>query len=284
LTPGWFGVEHAGHASVSGSPHSPQNFRPASLAMPQAWHVTVATGEPSQIAGSKRRYARFMSSDLKPAQAADAVGDEQARRSEGLARLWWRRVPRMLWAPRGVLVALRQTDEDDQLARQEPILAVVLLAGMTAVLLMGGTLVDDRTVDGLVAAAVTFMAGGLYGAAGYFVLGLGVMIGVRGANGEGTFRQARHLVAFSAVPVAAAFLVVAPAVALVYGVDYFRGAAPSSSGRVMLVLGLPFVAWSAGLLVAGLWLTYRLSRLGLATALALAAVFVGVFVALPTVW
>ena len=283
MVAGAFGVEHAGQVSVSGSPHSPQNFRPDSFSMPQAWHVTVATGEPSQIAGSKRRYARSVSPDLKPAQAADAAGDEQARRSEGLSGLWWRRVPRMLWAPRGVLVALRETDEDDQLARQEPILAVVLCAGMTSVLLMGGTLVDDRTLDGFVAAAVTFMAGGLYGAAGYFVLGLGVMIGVRGASGEGTFRQARHLVAFSAVPVAAAFLVVAPAIALVYGVDYFRGAAPSSSDRVVLLLGLPFVAWSAVLLMAGLRIAYRLAWLGVATAVALAGVLVAVLVAAPSV-
>ena len=225
-----------------------------------------------------------MSPDLKPAPAADAAGDAQARRAEHLVGLWWRRVPRVLWRPREVLVALRETDEHDEAARQEPILAIVLLAGMTAVLLMGGTLVDDRTVDGLVAAAVTFIAGGLYGAAGYFVLGLGVLVGVRGANGQGTFRQARHLVAFSAVPIAAAFFLIAPAIGLVYGVDYFRGMAPSSSARVVPALGLPFVAWSAGLLVAGLWLTYRLSRLGMATALALAAVFVAVFVALPAVW
>ncbi len=225
-----------------------------------------------------------MSPDSKPAHVADAAGDAQARRAEHLVGLWWRRAPRVLWRPREVLTALRETDEDDEAARQEPILAIVLLAGMTAVLLMGGTLVDDRTVDGLVAAAVTFIAGALYGAAGYFVLGLGVMMGVRGANGEGTFRQARHLVAFSAVPIAAAFFLVAPAVALVYGVDYFRGLAPSSSGAVVLALGLPFVAWSAGLLVAGLRLTYELGRLGIATAVALATVFVAVFVALPIVW
>jgi hypothetical protein len=225
-----------------------------------------------------------VSRDSKPVRVADALADEAARRSESHVGLWWRRVPRMLWRPREVLVALRETDEDDEAARQEPILAVVLLAGMTAVLLMGGTLVDDRTVDGLVAASVTFIAGALYGAAGYFVLGLGVLIGVRGANGQSAFRQARHLVAYSAVPIAASFFLVAPAIGLLYGVDYFRGMAPSSSGRVVAALGLPFVAWSAGLLVAGLWLTYRLSRVGLATAVALATVFVAVFVALPTVW
>jgi hypothetical protein len=225
-----------------------------------------------------------VSPDSKPAHVADALADEAARRGESLVGLWWRRVPRVLWRPREVLVALRETDEDDEAARQEPILAVVLLGGMTAVLLTGGTLVDDRTVDGLVAAAVTFIAGAMYGAAGYFVLGLGVLLGVRSATVESTFRQARHLVGFCSVPIAAAFFVVAPVVAVAYGVDYFRGVAPSSSTQVVLAVGLPFVAWSAGLLVAGLRLTYRLDGVALATAVALAAVFVAVVVAFPLVW
>ena len=189
----------------------------------------------------------------------------------------------MLWAPRDVLVALRATEEDDEAARQEPILAIVLLAGITAVLLMGGTLVDDPSVDGLVVCAVTFIAGSMYGAAGYLVLGLGALIGVRSAGVETTFRQARHLVAFSAVPIAASVVLVAPLVALGYGVDYFRGAAPSSSVAVVLGTGLPFVAWAAALLVAGLRITYRLAWLGVVTAIALGAVLVGVIVALPVI-
>jgi hypothetical protein len=283
LTPGGFGVEHAGQATTSGSPHSPQNFRPASFATPQASHFTAATQQLSQIPARKRRYARSVTSDSKPAHVADAAGDARARRGEHLVGLWWRRVPRVLWRPQEVLVALRETDEDDEAARQEPILAIVLLAGMTAVLLMGGTLVDDRTVDGLVAAAVTFIAGALYGAAGYFVLGLGVLLGIRGANGDATFRQARHLVAFSAVPIAAAFLLVTPVVAVAYGVDFFRGSAPSSSTGVVLAVGLPFVAWALALLIAGLRVTYRLAWRGVVAALALAGVFVGVFVAVPSV-
>ncbi len=240
-------------------------------------------GQLSQIARAMRRYAREVGETLKPSQAADAAADERARDAERLVGAWWRRVPRMLWAPRAVLVALRETDEDDEGARQEPILAIVLLAGIAAVLLMGGTVADDSSLDALVIAAVTFIAGGLYGAAGYAVLGLGVLIGVRSATAESTFRQARHLVAFAAVPIAASLLLVAPVVAFGYGVDYFRGAAPSSSVPVVLGVGLPFVAWGAVLLVAGLRVTYRLAWTGVATATALAAVFVGVFVALPVV-
>jgi hypothetical protein len=98
-----------------------------------------------------------------------------------------------------------------------------------------------------------------------------------------SFRKARHLVAFSAVPIAASFVLVAPLVAFGYGVDYFRGSAPSSSAAVVLAAGLPFVAWAGALLVAGLRITYRLGWVGVATAVALGAVLVGVFVALPVI-
>jgi Yip1 domain len=219
----------------------------------------------------------------KPVEIADAAGDERARQMQDLVGIWWRRVPRTLWRPREVLVALRETDEDDQAARQEPILTIVLLSGIAAVLMIGGTVVSDPSVDGLVAAAVTFIAGGLYGAAGYVVLGVGVMLGVRGADGESTFREARHLVAFSAVPVAVSVFALVPVIALVYGSAYFGDETPGSSSRVVLAIGIPFITWAAVLLGLGLRVTYRLSSRGIVAALALAAVFVSAFVAVPFV-
>lgn len=222
-----------------------------------------------------------MSRNPKPAQVADAAADERARRTSGLGRVWWRRTVRVLRAPREVFVALRETDEDDEAARQEPILAIVIVAGMAAILMQGGTVVDDPSVDLLVGAVVTYVAGAVYGAAGYLVLGLGVQLGIRGAGAETTFRRARHLVAFSAVPVAASFLLLAPVVMVAYGSSYFRGHAPDSSRWVILSLGLPFVVWSAVLLVGGLRVTHRLPWAGVATAAALTAVFVAAFVMLP---
>jgi hypothetical protein len=220
---------------------------------------------------------------MKPAPAADAAADARARRTPGLGRAWWGRVLLVLWAPRSVFVALRETGEDDEAARQEPILAIVILGGMAAILLQGGTILDDSSVDLLVAAVVTYVAGGVYGAAGYLVLGLGVLIGIRGAGGETTFRRARHLVAFSAVPAATSFFLLAPVAMVGYGSSYFRGHAPDSSRWVILSLGLPFVAWSAALLAGGLRVTYRLPWVGVAAAAALTAVFVAAFVMLPIV-
>jgi hypothetical protein len=52
---------------------------------------------------------------------------------------------------------------------------------------------------------------------------------------------------------------------------------------VVAALGMPFVAWGAALLVAGLRVTFRLAWTGVATAVALAAVLVAAFVTLPLV-
>ena len=59
--------------------------------------------------------------------------------------------------------------------------------------------------------------------------------------------------------------------------------ARSCSRAIVPAVGLPFVAWTAALVVAGLRVTYRLAWFGMVSALALAAVFVAAFVALPLV-
>ena len=117
---------------------------------------------------------------LKPARVADAASELRAEEADALGRAWWARVPKVLTAPRQVFAALADTDDLDVGARAEPILAITILAGTAGVLLTPawGRLMDDPSVDGLVAAVVTFVAGVFYGAAGYFVLGLALGTGV----------------------------------------------------------------------------------------------------------
>jgi hypothetical protein len=104
--------------------------------------------------------------------------------------------------------------------------------------------------------------------------------GLRGAGSERSFAQSRHLVAFAAVPIAVAFAPLALVVAFGYGLDFFRDGTGSAT---VLAVGLPFVAWAAALVVAGLRITFQLAWLGVATAGALAAVFVAAFVTVPLV-
>jgi hypothetical protein len=200
-------------------------------------------------------------------------------------RAWWLRVPATLTSPRSVFYALREDDEDDVAARGEPILLLVWLAGAAAVLASptAARLLDDPDYDALLVAVWTFIAGGLYGAVGYFVIGFAVFFGARLFGSLGDFRRERQLLAFAAAPLALSLLVLLPLRLALYGGDTFRaGGSDQGAGETtFLVVQLGFVAWSLGLLLVGIrvvhgWSWLRsLATLGAAAAL-LAAV-VGLF-------
>ena len=174
-----------------------------------------------------------------------------------LDREWWLRTLVVLVDPRSVFKALRDTSPEASEARQEPVLALVLLAGMAAAFAFPSTgeLLDDGTRDGLVVAVLVFLAGGLYGAATYLLGGGALAVGIRAAGAEGgTYRAARHLFAFAAAPLALSLFVLWPLELAVFGSDLFRtgGADETGAGRwIFGGLELGFVAWAAGLLVLG---------------------------------
>ena len=202
-------------------------------------------------------------------------------------RLWWRRLPLVLVRPHEVFAALRSTDEDDEAARQEPVLLVVLVAGMAGAVLSPAwrEVLDQPDVDGLAALVLTFVVGGAEGAVAYFLVGGALHLGTRGMGNPGRFRTTRHIFAFSAVPLALSLAVVAPAALLAYGGDWFRlgGADEGAGGDVLLGIGLAFVAWSAGLLVVGLRETLGLPWRGVIGTVLLASVLVAGLAVLPSV-
>ncbi|HEU0337011.1 MAG TPA: Yip1 family protein [Gaiellaceae bacterium] len=206
---------------------------------------------------------------------------------EGAEREWWRRLPRVLTAPREVFAALRNDDPDDVVARQEPVLLLVLLVGMAGVVMSPrwSTLLDEPDVDGwLIVAVLTFIAGGLYGAVGYFLVGGALHLGARGMGAEGRFRLARHVLAFACVPLALAFVAVLPLRLLAFGGDTFRsgGSDDGVLGGLVLALQLGLLAWTLALLLVGVRVVYGWTWLRAAGALALLALFLAAFVALPS--
>jgi Yip1-like protein len=222
---------------------------------------------------------------VKPVERADRVGAERAIAGEAAAREWWRRVPRVVTAPRSVFAALAETDDTDVDARSEPVLAITILAGMACVLLTPawGTVMDDSTVDTLVLVVVTFIGGLFYGAAGYFLLGLALLLGAKAVGVDPPFKIARQVVAFAALPLALAFVVLVPMIAIAFGDDWFRtGGSDDGTGRVVVTaVGLGFVAWSVVLVSLGVRTTFRLPWRGVAGALLLAGVIVAAFAVLP---
>ena len=170
-------------------------------------------------------------------------------------RDWWLRALLVLQRPRAVFAALRDDSDGGAHLREEPVLAIVLLAGVASVLAanVSGILLNDPAFDPLLIAVWAFVAGAIHGVAAYFFVGALVYVGARFAGGAGSYRRARHVVAFAAVPLALS-LAVWPVRLAVFGEDTFkRGGADAGAGNsVFESLELAFLAWSAALLVIGI--------------------------------
>jgi Yip1 domain len=208
-----------------------------------------------------------------------------AARELSPSRAWWLRVPAVLLSPRSVFFALREDDEDDVAARSEPILLLVLLAGVAAVLATptAADLLDNPEYDALLLAVWAFVAGAIYGAVGYFLFGFAVFFGARLLGSLGDFRRARQTVGFALVPLAASLFVTLPLRVAIYGGDTFRGGGSDEGvgGDVLLGLQLGAAAWSLALLAVGVRVTHGwdwLRTIGsVAAAVALLAAIIGVF-------
>jgi Yip1 domain len=214
-----------------------------------------------------------------------AFQDTAGREELSPDRAWWLRVPATLLSPRPVFYALREDDPDDVGARSEPILLLVWLAGAAAVLMTptASGLLDNPDYDALLLAVWTFVAGGIYGAVGYFLIGFGLFFGARLLGSLGTFRRERQIVAFAAVPLAASFALLLPLRLALFGGDTFRdGGADEGAGETALLAAeLGFAAWSLALLVLGVvvvhgW-TWLRSLAAVGAAAALLAAIVGIF-------
>jgi hypothetical protein len=97
-------------------------------------------------------------------------------------------------------------DDSDEVANaRRPVLALVFLAGIAAVLSFSATsreFLDDPAVDGALVPVLAFLGGGMYGFAGYWIGVAALYLGIRGAKGEGSYRSARHILAYSLAPLA----------------------------------------------------------------------------------
>src|SRR2546423_2443511 len=108
-------------------------------------------------------------------------------------RLWLARALLVRIAPRPVSAALRDDSEDAPRARQQPILAIVGLAGIASILWtsVAGRVMDDPAFDGLVVAVWAFLGGAIYGLVAYFAVGAALYGGLRAARRLRGYRRAR---------------------------------------------------------------------------------------------
>jgi hypothetical protein len=170
-------------------------------------------------------------------------------------RAWWVRVPAVLLAPRAVFVALRDDSDGAAGARQEPIAAIVGIAGIAGALLspVARHILNDPANSNITIPVWAFIGGTIEGLALYFVLGGCLYVAARGLGSLGSYRRARHMLAYAAVPLALSLLTLWPIRIAVYGTDLFRTGG-DDYGRGDAIFGAfatGFVAWSFVLLVIG---------------------------------
>jgi hypothetical protein len=170
-------------------------------------------------------------------------------------REWWLRALAVFQSPMSVFTALRDDSNEAAQARQEPILAILLLAGMAGVLstTVAGRLLDDADNDAVIVAVWTFVGGAIYGAIVYWVGGLLLHGAGAALGGRGTYRRARHVLGFAAAPLALSLLLVWPVRLAVYGGDVFRagGDDTGAGDAVFEALALGFGLWAVALVVSG---------------------------------
>src|SRR3954447_3884321 len=169
-------------------------------------------------------------------------------------RDWWLRTLLVLQRPRPVFVALRDDTKEAAADRAEPILLIVILAGCAGVLTTGtaAQLMDDGSFDAGLTAIWVFLFGAIYGAFGHFAVGALLHGAARALGSRGSYRRARHVLAFASVPIALS-LVLWPVKLALYGSDWFRtgGGDAGGGGLAFDLVTYAFFLWGAVLLVVG---------------------------------
>ncbi len=161
----------------------------------------------------------------------------------------------VLQSPRTVFAPLRDDSDEAAEARQEPLVAIVFLAGIAGMLetSVAGRLLDRGDNDALTVAVWAIFGGAAQGFALYFVIGALVYASAYAAGASGSYRRARHLLGFAAVPIAFALLL-SPVRLALYGDDLFRrGGSDSGAGAAAFdALFAVLVAASVVLLAIGI--------------------------------
>ena len=162
------------------------------------------------------------------------------RRDE--SRAWWLRSLVVAQAPRAVFAALRDDSRAGAEDRQEPVATIAFLVGVALTLASSASasFADDPARGGIVIPVWLFVSGVFVGLVNYW-LGGGV-----------SYRQARHLLALAAVPLALSLALLPVRLAL-YGDDIFRsgGSDAGTGAHVFTALEACFAFWALALLVVG---------------------------------
>jgi hypothetical protein len=170
------------------------------------------------------------------------------------ARAWWLRTLLVAQAPRPVFAALRDDSRAAAEARQDPIATLAFLVGVALTLAssVSSSFADDPARAGIVIPVWLFVAGVFVGLVNYWLGGGVLFVALELLDGDVSYRQARHLLALAAAPVALS-LVLLPIRLALYGDDIFRtgGSDTGTGAHVFTVLEVAFGVWALALLTIG---------------------------------
>ena len=206
--------------------------------------------------------------------------------SRELEREWWLRALLVLQSPRPVFAALRDDSEEAAAARQEPLTAIVFLAGISIFLSTKTAAhifdTSDPHRDLVVLVVEAIVAGALVALQNFWILGGALYFGTRGVGGGGSYRQARHLVGLATTPFVLSLLIVWPVRLALYGIDLFEsgGSDEGAGGDIFRAIDAAFAVWALALLVIGVRALGSWSWRRSLAAASLAALVLFLFVAL----
>ena len=179
-----------------------------------------------------------------------------AESTPSLQKEWWLRALAVITSPRPTFAALADDSPEAAQARQEPIIAIVILAGIAGILStsLAGRLLDDPNNDGVNVAIWAFLGGAFYGLLAFWLGGLFVYAIAAAVRADASYRQARHVVGLAMAPVALSLLVVWPVRLGFYGEDVFRrgGSDTGAGDKLFELLVLGSFAWAFALVALGL--------------------------------
>lgn len=171
------------------------------------------------------------------------------------ARAWWLRILLVAQAPTPVFAALRDDSREAAEARQDPIAAIAFLVGVALTLFssQASSFADDPARAGIVIPVWLFIAGLLVGIINYWLVGGVLYFALSWLGAHSSYRQARHLLALAAVPLALSLVLLLVRLAL-YGDDIFRsgGSDTGSGAHVFTALEVGFGVWALVLLAIGI--------------------------------
>jgi hypothetical protein len=194
-------------------------------------------------------------------------------------REWWSRLPRLLVAPSEVFAELRDESREAGDARQEPLVAVALLAGVAMFIGLVAVEPPFRSTDydfsafNLVLESI--LGGALVALSNFWFGGALVYLGTRGLGALSGYRLARHIAGLATAPFVLLLVSSMPVRLALYGTDLFKaeGRDAGAGGDLFVAIDALVLVWTLALLLVGIRVTQRWSWGRAAAALGVAGLF-----------